>query len=161
MSREIERKFIIPHFPAELEGHLPQTIEQGYLALEPGGQEVRLRKTPAGCWLTVKSAGDMVRSEYETALTSEQFQALWPGTLGRRIQKDRYQLVRKGYFIEVDVYRQPLRGLILAEVEFSSISLADSYEKESWMGQEVTHLSFLKNRNLLSVESMEGLMGML
>lgn len=158
MGKEIERKYIVSHFPPELKGVQPQVIEQGYLALEPHGQEVRLRKTNTGYFLTVKSIGTLERREYETSLTFDQFQKLWPGTFGRRIRKKRYLLKRNVHTIEVDVYLKPLKGLILAEVEFPSLNAANSYTKEEWMGREVTQLNFLKNRTLLQFDSIEELM---
>ena len=80
MALEIERKFFVPHFPQELAEQTPLSIEQGYLALEAGGQEVRLRKSDDRYWLTVKSTGSLVRKEHEVPITPEQFQALWPAT---------------------------------------------------------------------------------
>ena len=44
MSKEIERKFLVGELPFNREEHPSVYIEQGYLALEPGGQEVRIRK---------------------------------------------------------------------------------------------------------------------
>ncbi len=158
MSQEIERKFIIEKLPSELQVIKPKPLEQGYIALEIQGQEVRLRKSKGQYWLTVKTNGDMIRKEYEVELSKNQFSVLWPSTLGRRIIKDRYLLPRQDYNIEVDVYLQPLQGLILAEVEFSSIHQANLYEKEAWMGKEVTRLNFLKNRNLLHFDSLQSLL---
>jgi len=157
MSIEVERKFLIRRLPLAISELQGKVIEQGYVALEPGGHEVRLRNSNGQFTLTVKSSGDMVRQEYEIGLTQEQFEQLWPATEGRQIQKDRYVLSRDGYVIEVDVYHKPLNGLMVAEVEFASTNLANDYVKEPWMGEEVTHLSFLKNRRLLDFESFESL----
>jgi CYTH domain-containing protein len=157
MSVEIERKFLVKHLPVEARQKPAAVIEQGYLALEPDGQEVRLRKSNRRFTLTVKSVGELTRREYETELTPLQFEHLWPGTYGRRIRKDRYILHHRGYTIDIDVYHQPLKGLIVAEVEFASLNLANEYVKEPWMGREVTHLNFLKNRRLFEFDSFEDL----
>lgn len=157
MSVEIEKKFIVEHLPAEVRQDPATIIEQGYLALEPDGHEVRLRKSNQRFTLTVKSMGELTRQEYETELTPLQFENLWPGTYGRRIRKDRYILHSQGYTIDIDVYHQPLKGLIVAEVEFASLSLANEYVKEPWMGKEVTQLNFLKNRRLFEFDSFEEL----
>jgi hypothetical protein len=83
---EIERKFLVTQAP-----HLRQSrsvrIEQGYLS--GGEDEVRVRRKGDGFWLTVKRGAGMVRTEQEVALDREQFEALWPLTSGRRIEKDR------------------------------------------------------------------------
>lgn len=145
MSKEIERKFLVKELPFHEDEHPFVHIEQGYLALEPGGQEVRLRKKENTYSLTVKSQGALTRQEYETILDIQQFEALWPGTHGRRLRKNRF-LLSGG--IEVDIYEGNLQGLIVAEVEFPDEDSADAFQVPAWMGQEVTHHNFLKNRSL-------------
>ena len=161
MANEIERKFLISALPNEVGQQTKMEIEQGYLALDANGNEVRLRRISNTYFLTVKSNGTIQRQEYEVELTSSQFHTLWEGTLGRRLEKDRFILFRPSHKIEIDVYRQPLKGLIVAEVEFDSMEAANQYQKEAWMSQEVTHLNFLKNKNLLQFESYEALKNLL
>jgi len=60
------------------------------------------------------------RRELEIELTPDQFNTLWPGTEGRRIEKIRYQIDEGAQKIELDVFRGNLEGLVLAEVEFAS-----------------------------------------
>lgn len=155
MPKEIERKFLVQRLPFDAAKHPFVNIAQGYLALEPGGHEVRLRKKGPEYFLTVKSAGTMVREEYETSLTPEQFQTLWPGTEGRRLQKDRYLFEGR---IEVDIYRGNLEGLIVAEIEFPDHVSAKSYQAPTWMEQEITHLNFLKNRNLFHFKDWDAIL---
>jgi len=150
MPKEIERKFLVKTLPFDEATHPFVNISQGYLALEPGGQEVRLRRKNQQYFLTVKSIGTMVREEHETSLTLKQFQTLWPGTSGRRLQKDRYIFEDR---IEIDIYRGNLTGLIVAEIEFPDQVSAKSYQAPSWMEQEITHLNFLKNRNLFQFKN--------
>ena len=54
MKRELERKFLVQKVPPDLEQHPHRMIDQGYLALEPDGIEVRLRKKGDAYLLTVK-----------------------------------------------------------------------------------------------------------
>ena len=82
---------------------------------------------------------------------------LWPGTLGRRLVKDRYLSTYNGFKVELDVYEAPLNGLIVAEIEFPSPEVAESFQKADWMQQELTHINFLKNRNLLQFDSFESI----
>ena len=53
-SREIERKFLIKGLPVKIlrSRHFP--LQQGYLANEPGGRHVRLRKKGKTASLTFK-----------------------------------------------------------------------------------------------------------
>lgn len=157
MPQEIERKFLVDQLPEEIQSAKALPIEQGYLAIDPEGKEVRLRRIGDSCWLTVKSKGELIRKEFETKLSIEQFDQLWPATAGQRLQKTRFLLQRNSYTIEVDQYHQPLSGLIVAEVEFDSAKAAEQFKAESWMGQEVTHLNFMKNKNLLQFDHLEDL----
>lgn len=161
MPNEIERKFLVSVLPEEVLKLPRMKIVQGYLALDANGHEVRLRRMGTQFYLTVKSDGTIERKEFETELSEAQFDALWEGTLDRRLRKDRYILERETHKIDIDIYHQPLKGLIVAEVEFSSLEEAGKYQKESWMSREVTHLSFLKNKNLLQFETYEDLKDLL
>ena len=154
MAQEIERNFLLTELPAAT-GSAPATaLEQGYLALEEGGPEVRLRRSGDQYWLTVKKGNGLARQEFETTISCEQFHALWPATEGRRLRKERYLLPYEGLQVEVDVYSEPLGGLMVAEVEFPSLAMAAAFRPPPWMGREITHLSFLKNRELLRFHSL-------
>lgn len=152
MPKEIERKFLVTALPFDRNVHPFVRIEQGYLALEPKGQEVRLRKKDDAYFLTVKSQGNLTRQEYETTLDIQQFEALWPATRGRRLQKNRFLLAGG---VEVDIYEGNLQGLIVAEIEFQNEESAKAFQAPAWVGQEVTHINFLKNRHLLQFENWE------
>lgn len=153
--KEIERKFWLRQLPSFI-SELPSTqIKQGYLALNPEGQEVRLRKNNNTYWLTVKSDGGIERSEYEISLSPQQFEALWPAVEEQIILKTRYLWEKDSLQVEIDVYHQPLEGLIVAEVEFQSREDAQKYIPEPWMSKDITHLNFLKNKNLLQYQSFE------
>ena len=52
MHREIERKFLVRKLPEQLASFPHAKIAQGYLALAPGGVQVRLRKNGAKHSLT-------------------------------------------------------------------------------------------------------------
>ena len=157
MPQEIERKFLVDQLPQEIQSAKALLIEQGYLAIDPEGKEVRLRRIGDTCWLTVKSKGELIRKEFETKLSIEQFNHLWPATAGKRLQNTRSILQRASYTIEVDQYHQPLFGLIVAEVEFDSAKAARQFQIEPWMGKEVTHLNFMKNKNLLQFDRLDDL----
>ncbi len=148
MAKEIERKFLVNELPFAPKTYPHVPIVQGYLALEPEGQEVRLRRKGELYYLTVKSQGTLVREEYEVELSQEQFDALWPGTIGRRLEKDRYLFEA----FELDIYKGNLEGLRVAEIEFADAQEAQSFQSPDWLGREVTHINFLKNRNLLQFQ---------
>ena len=142
---EIERKFLVKSLPAEMQGGLP--ILQGYLAHDDY-MEVRIRQCGNKHSLTVKEGFGLMRRETEVKISPQQFQALWPSTEGRRLEKVR-SLVNHGAFrVEVDRYLGNLEPLLVAEVEFSSVEESESFEKPDYLGQEVTEVEAYKNISL-------------
>src|SRR5215471_12745321 len=91
-NREIERKFLLSRVPDKLKSSRCYVIEQGYLASEPIGRQVRLRKKGATASLTFKVGRGRHREEREIRLSSKQFDTLWPGTAGRRLRKVRCEI---------------------------------------------------------------------
>ena len=146
---EIERKFLVPEPPADLDRHGATAIQQGYLAIGEDGTEVRVRRREGTATLTVKSGGARSRVEEEIAIDAERFERLWPLTEGRRVEKTRYEIpAGDALTIELDVYHGPLAGLVVAEVEFDSEDLAEAFAAPEWLGPEVTDDPRYKNQRL-------------
>lgn len=138
MAAEIERKFLLPGPPAELQGSPSRQIEQGYLAIGEDS-EVRLRRSGDDLRLTVKKGHGEKRQETEVNLPAEVFEELWPQTGGRRVEKVRHLVdIGDGLTAEVDVYSGPLEGLVTAEVEFASGEASHGFDPPAWIGREVT-----------------------
>ena len=145
---EIERVFKVRQLPKKFEQYPSENILQGYLAINVTGSEVRLRKIGDRYFETYKGAGRLQRRELEIELTPDQFNTLWPGTEGRRIEKIRYQIDEGDQKIELNVFRGNLEGLVLAEVEFPSRDKSEEFEPPDWFGEEVTEDIRYKNQNL-------------
>ena len=146
---EIERKWLVADPPADALAVAGDQIRQGYLAIAGDGTEVRLRRRGERCFLTVKSAGGLVRGEREVEISPEQFDALWPATDGRRLEKLRRVLdAGGGARIELDVYAGALSGLVVAEVEFADRDAAARFDSPDWFGREVTGEAAYKNQRL-------------
>ena len=137
-SREIERKFLIKRLPVEILRSRHFQIAQGYLANEPGGRHVRLRKKARTPSLTFKVGRGSAREEREIRLGAKQFAILWPATRGRRLRKTRYEIPWKNLTIEIDIYHGRNRGLMVAEVEFPNQSSCRKFKPPVWFGREVT-----------------------
>jgi CYTH domain-containing protein len=137
-TREIERKFLIKRLPVEIlrSRHFP--IAQGYLANEPRGRHVRLRKRGKVASLTFKVGRGSAREEREIRLSPKQFDLLWPATRGRRLRKIRYEIPWKNLKIEVDIYRGRNHGLVVAEVEFPNHASCRRFKPPRWFGREIT-----------------------
>ena len=137
--REIERKFLLRKSPENLEQFPRAEIAQGYLAIAPGGVQVRLRKSGATHSLTYKRNDGQSRIEREVELTREQFDVLWPATAGKRLTKTRYRVPLEALTVEIDVYSGRHAGLIVAEVEFADEQSAREFRAPDWFGRDVSH----------------------
>ena len=153
---EIERVFKVRQIPKNIENYPSENIVQGYLAIDATGAEVRLRKIGARYFETFKGSGRLQRRELEIELSHDQFNALWPGTEGRRIEKTRYQIDYAGKKIELNVFRGSLEGLVLAEVEFPSREKSEEFKPPDWLGEEVTEDTRYKNQSLAQTGAPNG-----
>jgi CYTH domain-containing protein len=147
-AREIERKFLIELLPPQILRSRHFHIAQGYLANEPGGRHVRLRKKAKTAYLTFKVNRSTAREEREIRLSQKQFEILWPATSGRRLHKVRYELHWKKLTIEIDIYRGRNQGLMVAEVEFPSQSSCRKFKPPAWFGREITGQKHYSNVRL-------------
>ena len=134
---EIERKFLVDHLPPALDTLGAVAIRQGYLSVEPE-REVRIRDQAGHHTLTVKQGRSLCRQETEVVLATEQFQALWPCTEGRRLEKVRHGCQWQGAEVCIDVYGAELAGLVIAEVEFASPDASEAFVPPPWVGEEIT-----------------------
>ena len=146
---EIERKFLVQRVPADLGSLSHREIDQGYLAVTDEGVEVRVRRSGAECYLTIKSGAGRVRVEEEIEIDERRFRSLWALTEGRRLTKVRYRLpLGEGVCLELDVYAGALQGLTTAEIEFGSEEEAAAFVPPDWVGREITDDARYKNHRL-------------
>ena len=146
---EIERKFLVPTLPDDLERYPSAAIDQGYLASTPEGVEVRVRRKGERCFLTVKHGRNLSRTEVELPLAPAQFEELWPLTEGKRVRKTRYDLPGPaGLTIELDVYVDALTGLQTADVEFLDEEAARAFQPPPFLGEEITGHPEYRNEKL-------------
>ncbi|MFU8890365.1 MAG: CYTH domain-containing protein [Anaerosomatales bacterium] len=143
---EIERKFLVEQRPPAI-AFTSAALRQGYLLIADDG-EVRVRDAGGVYSLTVKSRGSLSREEHEVELTRDQFEALWPATLGRRVEKTRHEFTLGGMDAALDVFEGDLDGLVTVEVEFPSVSAARAFVPPAWFGPEVTEDASYKNASL-------------
>lgn len=172
---EIERKFLlreqgvlyttpafsefyssVDHLVEEV-GQAGITIKQGYLPIHEGiilaklvqlsyafnPEEVRIRDKGGSYFITVKGSGDLVRNEEEAQISGSQFHEWWQRTMGKQVYKMRLAKPFRGLTVEFDVYSD--RDLVVAEVEFPSVTVADMFNP---LGKDVTNNKQYKNKNL-------------
>lgn len=147
---EIERKYLIPCPPDNLEAFPFRIIEQGYLSTDP---VIRIRRDNDSYELTYKSRGLMEREEYNLPLTKDAYHHLLPKIDGRLIRKKRYMIpLENGLTAELDFFEGALAPLILAEVEFPDRITADTFAPPEWFGEDVTFSGKYHNSTLSTKE---------
>lgn len=135
--QEIERQFLVKTLPAALDQRDSIAIRQGYLSVTRE-REIRLRDQDGSYLLTVKDGQGISRTETETVLTPEQFNALWPATSGQRIEKRRYFFPWQGVITHLDFYLGELAGFNILEAEFASLDASDAFVPPDFCGEEIT-----------------------
>ena len=133
---EIERKYLVAgDFKSFAEGSC--RIRQGYLSTDEG-RTVRVRTKGEEGFLTIKgktSANGMSRFEWEKKIPFEEacrLLQLCPAT----IDKTRFLVPAGRHVFEVDEFYGDNEGLVVAEIELESED--ETFEKPSWLGEEVT-----------------------
>lgn len=143
---EIERKYLIKQLPEDLSSYPCRIIEQGYLCTGP---VVRIRKDNEKYELTYKSGGMMARQEYNLPLSKQAYEHLREKVDGRIIQKKRYMIpLTEILTIELDIFEGDLAPLIIAEVEFPDIEMAEHFTPPEWFGEDVTFSPLYHNSTL-------------
>lgn len=133
---EIERKYLIKQLPENLEQYEHHEIEQGYLCTSP---VVRIRRQDEEYVLTYKSKGLMVREEYNLPLTREGYYHMREKIDGLLISKTRYLIpIENNLKIELDLFHDTYEGLYLAEVEFPTEEMANTFLPPDWFLEDVT-----------------------
>lgn len=154
MGIEIERKFLVNRekYDVIVNRHNPnyvERIEQYYISLDP---EVRLRLVGKsgkniGCFLTVKTDGNLKRNEIEVSIPYTEYCNYYKEMIGYVIRKFRIRVsLDNGLWGEVDVYIN--FDLQIVEVEFKSEEDANNFIIPDWFGQEVTYDKRYKNKNI-------------
>lgn len=159
---EIERKFLVKELPSHLDSYRFHKIEQAYLNISP---VIRIRKQDDEYYLTYKGKGLLAREEYNLPLNRESYEHLREKADGNIISKTRYLIpIEKPDFspdfslseqeagaplkIELDIFDDPFRPLVIAEVEFPTENAANAFLPPAWFEEDVTMDPSYHNSNL-------------
>jgi len=156
MSLEIERKFLIPHLPADIETYPHAEILQGYYFNE-WEKLVRLRKKGNSYFQTIKSGQWLSRQEDEELLTQSIFEEERNNVGDRSLQKTRYEIPYEWKIIELDIYTWKLAWLIVAEIEFTSEEEANAFIAPDRCGKELTGIPQAGNSYLAKYGTFDSL----
>ncbi|GAB4126690.1 MAG: CYTH domain-containing protein [Ignavibacteriales bacterium] len=145
---EIEKKYLIKNVPFDFTKFPSIEIIQGYIS-EPGDDlTIRIRKYGNKYFRTLKKKGFESRLESEEEISQDEFDLLWSKTIGKRISKTRYRIPYLEFIIELDVFKDNLDGLVIAEVEFKTLEQSKNFNPPDWFGEDVTFLPKYSNSYL-------------
>ncbi len=138
MPTEIERKFLVASEAWRDEVRDSYRIRQGYLA-RTETCTVRIRHTGERAFITIKGAkADLSRAEYEYDIPPDEAEEMLATLVdGEVIEKLRHHVPHDGHVWEVDEFRSPHPGLVIAEVELETAETEPTLPR--WLGREVTH----------------------
>ncbi len=135
MAVEIERKFLVDKNvwnPKEV----GEVIAQGYLQHDKE-KTVRVRLKGEKAYLTVKGETEGIsRLEFEYEIPVSDAEEMLELCGSGVISKVRYEIAHKGFVWEVDEFFGENKGLLLAEVELSSVR--ECPDLPSWVLEEVS-----------------------
>jgi len=147
MAIEIEKKFLLNYFPKNLMiNGIP--IIQGYM-VNKKNKVVRIRLSGDTGFLTIKGATcNASRKEFEYPVPQQDAKEMLLLFCSKPlIEKTRYKIEFKGFEWIIDEFYGENKGLVVAEIELSSID--QFFEKPDWIGKEVTHDPKYFNSNLI------------
>lgn len=145
---EIERKFLVTSDAYKKEAFSKKRIIQGYLSSNPE-RTVRVRIKEDKAYLTIKgnsNATGMSRFEWEKEIPVAEAKELLLLCEKGVIDKTRFEIKQGNHVFEVDEFYGENEGLIVAEIELDSEM--ETFEKPSWLGEEVTNINRYYNSYL-------------
>lgn len=135
MPIENERKFLLTNDAWRRDVERSQAMKQAYLGGE--GVSVRVRIAGERAWLNIKQLRiGASRLEFEYPLPGEEAQQLMELAREGCVEKTRHYLHYADMLWEIDEFEGQNRGLIVAEIELSSVEQA--FDRPPWLGREVT-----------------------
>lgn len=147
MATEIEHKFLLANEAWREQVSHSIVYRQGYLS-SVATSSIRVRISAEQAWLNIKSAtiGNH-RQEYEYEIPKADAEEILNALCHKPlIEKTRHFVEYQGHTWEIDEFEGDNQGLIVAEIELSS--LTESFAKPLWLGEEVTHDLRYYNNNL-------------
>ena len=149
MGMEIERKFTVKSLPDNLDMYDHHMIEQAYLTTEP---TIRVRREDERYYMTYKGCGSndssLSHEEYNLPLTREAYDTLSSKADGNVIRKKRILIPYGRHTIELDIFAEPFKPLVIAEVEFDSEDEAYDFTPPEWFDEDVTDAKEYRNSYL-------------
>lgn len=146
---EIERKFLVLSEAYKKEALKSYRIVQGFLNSDPQ-RVVRIRIKGDKGFITVKGKSDVTglsRFEWEKEISVSEAEELMKLCEKGIIDKIRYEVLLAGKLFEIDEFFGENKGLVVAEIELQD--KLETFERPTWLGEEVTGKQEYYNSNLI------------
>lgn len=137
MAKEMERRFLVRSDDWLETVQSRSFIVQFYLAVS-SERSVRLRiSDDREARLTLKFGADTAMcDEFEYSVPLKDAREMMPFAIGAVIRKTRHLVGHQGHLYEIDVFDEPFKGLIIAELETQDRVPAEKLP--AWVGREIT-----------------------
>ncbi len=138
MSLDIERKFLVKNDAFKKVSFQQKIIKQGYLNSDKN-RTVRIRISDHQGFITVKgvsNASGATRFEWEKEIDVTEATEMLSLCETTIIDKNRFLVESGKHIFEIDEFYGDNQGLIIAEIELNSEN--ETFEKPTWLGEEVT-----------------------
>lgn len=143
---EIELTFLAKELPKGLLNSPSKELLDIYIPAKKDHPSLRIRKSGDRHEITKKEPikeGDASHQFEKTIpLTSDEFEEL-NMLKGKRVEKTRYYYKEGETNFEVDVFKGDLIGLMIVDVEFSSLEEKAKFKMPSWCLAEITQEEFV------------------
>lgn len=146
VMEELELTYLVRKWPGGfkksgskeiLDIYIPSSAEHPRLRIRKNGDRLEMTKKQP-----VKDNDSSHQLETTIPLTKEEYEEL-AQLPGKRVEKTRFYYEDDGVHYEIDVFKGGLAGLVLADVEFSSVENKAAFKMPSWCLAEVTQEKFL------------------
>ena len=137
MATEIEHKFLIVNDDWRKDADEGTYMVQGYMGSnEQSSIRIRINGDSANLNIKSKTIG-IQRSEYDYPIPVDEAKEMLESLCDRPfIEKTRFHVMHDGHEWEIDVFAGDNEGLIVAELELSSID--ENFSLPDWVGKDVS-----------------------
>jgi CYTH domain-containing protein len=143
---ELELTFLVKNLPDGVLTSPSKELLDIYIPAHTEHPTLRIRRAGDHYEITKKEpieAGDASRQlETTIPLSAGEFEAL-NSVSGKRVEKIRFFYEEAGVTYEIDVFRGELSGLVLADVEFTSVEEKAAFQMPSWCLADITQETFI------------------
>lgn len=148
MGIEIERKFLVSSDQWRREICDQFEIVQGYISTTPD-HTIRVRLRDETAILTIKGRPrGLVRREFEYEIPPREATILLDEFCRDRVlEKTRFHVRQGEHLWEIDVFRGPNEGLVVAEIELARPD--EEFDIPPWIGDEITGQARYYNARLV------------